>query len=125
MKRIVTLAFTVALSATGVAVAVAGNMSSMPMGQKSTDHMKAMDNTPANAAQRHETHEAVASVKRVDPENGSVTLADGAIKSLKWPPMTMGFSVKDNALFDKLAVGSQVHVEFVQEGAEYVVIAVK
>ncbi|WP_259657558.1 copper-binding protein [Escherichia coli] len=42
-----------------------------------------------------------------------------------WPAMTMAFAVKDKALFDKLAVGSKVHVEFKKEADGYVVTSVK
>jgi Cu(I)/Ag(I) efflux system protein CusF len=39
--------------------------------------------------------------------------------------MTMGFAVNDKSLFDKLAVGKKVAVEFVQQGSNYVVTEVK
>ena len=39
--------------------------------------------------------------------------------------MTMGFRVKDKAMLDTLAVGRQVEFEFVQEGSDYVVTAVR
>jgi Cu(I)/Ag(I) efflux system protein CusF len=64
-------------------------------------------------------------VKKVDKDQGKVTLAHEAVKSLKWPAMTMAFSVKDQSLFDKLAAGKKVNVEFVKQGSEYVVTAVK
>jgi Cu(I)/Ag(I) efflux system protein CusF len=71
------------------------------------------------------THKAVAVVKKVDQEHGKVTLAHEAVQSLKWPAMTMAFSVKDARLFEKLAAGKKVNVEFAKQGAEYVVTAVK
>jgi hypothetical protein len=40
------------------------------------------------------------------------------IKSLKWPAMTMGFSVKDKSLFDKLKVGKKVDVEIAKQGSD-------
>nr|WP_238136989.1 copper-binding protein [Variovorax sp. JS1663] len=39
--------------------------------------------------------------------------------------MTMKFLVKDKALWEKLAEGKQVEVEFTQEGKDYVVTKVK
>ncbi|WP_443272740.1 copper-binding protein [Variovorax sp. JS1663] len=56
---------------------------------------------------------------------GSVVLVHGPIASLNWPPMTMKFLVKDKALWEKLAEGKQVEVEFTQEGKDYVVTKVK
>jgi Cu(I)/Ag(I) efflux system protein CusF len=64
-------------------------------------------------------------VKAVDRAGGKVTLAHEPVKSLNWPAMTMKFSVKDKALFDKLAVGKKVEIEFVQQGSDYVVTGVK
>lgn len=71
------------------------------------------------------THKAIATVKEVDATKGKVILAHEAIQSLNWPPMTMGFTVKDQALFGKLKVGKQVHVDIKKEGAEYVVVGVR
>lgn len=71
------------------------------------------------------THKAIAVVKEVDTANGKVTLDHEAVKSLNWPAMTMGFAVKDKLLLDKLMVGKKVHVEFKQQGSDYVVTAVK
>jgi Cu/Ag efflux protein CusF len=39
--------------------------------------------------------------------------------------MTMAFTVKDKLLFDRLVVGSTVHVELVKEGSGFLVTAVK
>lgn len=64
-------------------------------------------------------------VKKVDAAKGSVTLAHGPVPELKWPAMTMAFTVKDKALIDKLAVGKKVDFEFIELGSGYVVTAVK
>lgn len=71
------------------------------------------------------THNTVGIVKAVDQAKGSVTFAHEPVKSLNWPSMTMGFQVKDKALFDKLSPGKKVSFEFVQQGKDYVVTAVK
>ena len=42
-----------------------------------------------------------------------------------WPPMTMGFKVRDKALFGKLAPGAKIEFDFVQEGEDYVVTALQ
>ncbi len=71
------------------------------------------------------THNAVGVVKTVDQTKGSVTFAHEPVKSLNWPSMTMAFQVKDKALLDKLSPGKKVSFEFVQQGKDYVVTAVK
>jgi Cu/Ag efflux protein CusF len=77
---------------------------------------------PAGA---QEAHKATGVVKKVDSRTGTVTLAHDPVKSLNWPAMTMGFTVKETALFDKLAVDRKVEFEFVQRGKDYVITAVK
>ncbi|MGE3347751.1 MAG: copper-binding protein [Ramlibacter sp.] len=54
-----------------------------------------------------------AEVRKIDKDNGKVTLRHGPIKNLDMPGMTMVFKVKDPALLDKMAVGDKVrfHVE--------------
>ncbi|TMH33740.1 MAG: copper-binding protein [Betaproteobacteria bacterium] len=96
--------------------------------QKCMDMMKGMDKKAASKPMAHskvKSHQADAVVKDVDAAKGKVTLAHEPVKSLNWPAMTMAFAVKDKALFDKLAVGNKVHVEFKKEGADYVVTGVK
>jgi Cu(I)/Ag(I) efflux system protein CusF len=39
--------------------------------------------------------------------------------------MFMTFAVKDKTLFDKLTIGNKVSIEFLQQGADYVVTHVK
>lgn len=89
------------------------------------DMMKSMNTQQANKGTKATRHEAIGTVKSVDPAAGTVTLAHGPVKSLNWPPMTMGFAVNDKALFDKLSVSKKVDVEFVQQGGKYVITAVK
>ena len=48
------------------------------------------------------THQTTAVVKAVDATNDKVTLAHEPVEGLNWPAMTMGFSVKNKTLFDKL-----------------------
>lgn len=87
--------------------------------------LKASGQEGAAAGAMATTHKAVAVVKKVDTDHGKVTLAHEAIPSLKWPAMTMAFSVKDQSLFKRLVTGKKVNVEIVKQGSEYVVTAVK
>lgn len=105
------------------------DMSGMDMkgmdAEKCRAMMAAHGSPPASKDAKIVTHKAIAVVQKIDRANGMVTLAHDAVQSLNWPAMTMGFSVKQKSLFDKLTVGRKVNVEFVQQGNEYVVTAVK
>jgi Cu(I)/Ag(I) efflux system protein CusF len=130
MKCIATLSLGLFVSVTGTVWAQPGNMKDMPMDAKTHGAMqgmelKDMDAKGQSPSGKGEVHTATAVVKSVDPTKGIVTLSHEPIKSLNWPAMTMGFSVKDNALFDKLSPGKKVQVELVQQGAAYVVTSVK
>ena len=87
--------------------------------------MKGMDMGGKPAAGAPATHQTTATVTKVDPRAGTVTLAHGPIPALAWPAMTMAFKVKDKRLFDKLSVGNKVDVELVRNGKDYAVTAVK
>ena len=119
MNPTAALTLIVALNLSGVALAQSDGMKGMDM--KGMD-MKGMSMDPkAQGA----VHKAVGVVQKVDVAKGTVTLAHEPIKSLNWPAMTMGFIVKDKMLFDGLAVGKKVEFEFAQQGANYVITAVK
>jgi Cu(I)/Ag(I) efflux system protein CusF len=96
-----------------------GDMKDMPMKEMPMKDMQ------MGTSVQGQTHHASGTVKKVDAAKGSVTFAHGPVKSLNWPAMTMGFRVKDKTLLDKLAVGKQAEFEFVQEGSNYVVTAVR
>jgi len=72
-----------------------------------------------------QSHKGTGVVKKVDPAGGRATLAHDPIRSMDWPAMTMTFMVKDKALLDKLAVNKKIEFEFVQQGSDYVITAVK
>jgi Cu/Ag efflux protein CusF len=114
MKQSVVLSVALALSLAVPAAshAQSGDMKGMDMGKK-----------PAAGAQT--THKATGVIKKVDPKAGIVTLAHDPVKSLNWPAMTMGFTVKDKALLDKLQAGKKVEFDFVQQGKDYVITTVK
>ena len=68
-------------------------------------------------------HSATGVVTKVD--KNKVSIKHEAIPSLKWPAMTMAFTAKDQSVIEKLKKGDKVNFEFVQEGKDYVVTAVK
>jgi len=78
----------------------------------------------AFAATAFAQHNATGTVTK-PPANGKVTIKHDPVPSLKWPGMTMVFTVKDKALADKLKQGAKIEFQFVQEGKDYVVTSVK
>lgn len=120
------LALALSLAAPAMTHAQTDTMKGMDMKDmhKGMD-MKGMDMGTKPAAGTQAAHKATGVVKKVDPKAGTVTLAHDPVKSLKWPAMTMGFTVKDKSLLDKLAAGKKVEVEFVQQGSDYVITHVK
>ena len=141
MKLITTLAIALALSTSALALAQSGNMKGMDkdshqgmqmdmnkdmkMNMDKDAHEGMSKGAKGQGAAKGLKHPATATVKSVDSSKGTVTLAHDPVKSLNWPAMTMGFSVKDKMLFDKMTVGKKVAVELVQDGSQYVVTAVK
>lgn len=100
-----------------------------PASATATSMPKAMDMPMPKEApgttDKNAVHHVAAVVKGVDAATGSVTLSHGPVATLNWPPMTMGFKVRDQALMDKLGKDKQVEVDFVQDGSDYVVTAVR
>lgn len=114
MKKTLALSFVFALTLSAIPALAQQNMADM----------KSMNmNKPATDAKA--TYDAKGMVKKVDINSGMVTLAHGPVKNLNWPPMTMGFKVKDKMLLDKLSIGQTVEFEFVQADGGYVITAVK
>jgi Cu(I)/Ag(I) efflux system protein CusF len=69
--------------------------------------------------------QATGVVKGIDAAKGVVMLKHDAIKSLKWPAMTMEFGVRDKKLLDGLKPEQKVAFEFVQEKSGYVITSIK
>lgn len=116
MKITATLSLIVALSASSLALAQPVGAEGMKMNGTGTKKSK---------NEKAAVHTATAVVKKVDAANGKVMLSHGPIESLSWPAMTMGFVVKDKALFEKLTAGKKISVDILKQGSDYVVIAVK
>ena len=71
------------------------------------------------------SHPTDAEVRKVDREQGKLTLKHAEIKSLDMPPMTMVFVVKDKAMLDKLQPGAKVRFAAVKEGGQYTVTEIE
>ncbi len=48
-------------------------------------------------------------VRKVNKEDGKISIKHGEIKNLDMPPMSMVFQVKDPALLDKVKAGDKVN----------------
>ncbi len=64
-------------------------------------------------------------VRKVDLEQGRLTLKHGEIKSLDMPPMTMVFTVKDKALLNNLKAGDKIKFAVVSENRKYIITAIE
>ena len=131
MKRLITLSLTLGLAASGLAFAQQGDRmkdmhkdthKDMPMNMSKDGH-QGMKSSQSDKKQA--MHQATGTVKSVDPAQGKVTIAHGPVESLKWPGMTMAFSVTDKTAFSKLKAGSKVEFTFTSQGSSYTIVDVK
>ena len=60
-------------------------------------------------------------VRKIDQENGKITLRHGDIKHMDMPPMTMVFVVRDKTLLDKTTVGAKIQFMATSENGQMTV----
>ncbi len=84
-----------------------------------------MKGMAADKKSEAKSHKGVGTVKKVDAAAGTVTIAHGPILTMKWPAMSMTFTVKDKALLGKFSQDKKVEFEFVEQGSNYVITSVK
>jgi len=147
MKRLVVLSAVLALSVAMVPLGRAQGMGGMDMKDmdmnKCKEMMQGMDMSKCkdmmgkdkkgmemkgvgtDKKSEAQSHKGVGTVKKVDPASGKVTIAHGPIPTMKWPAMSMTFTVKDNALLGKFSQDKKVEFEFVEQGSNYVITSVK
>ncbi|WP_207886605.1 copper-binding protein [Pseudomonas sp. 30_B] len=70
-----------------------------------------MDGMNMESPKAAPTASAEGTIKAIDGERHTVTLAHGPVAALKWPPMTMAFKTAPGQL-DSLQVGDKVDFEF-------------
>jgi Cu(I)/Ag(I) efflux system membrane fusion protein len=63
------------------------------------------------------SHPARGTVRAVEPQNGTATIEHEPVASLKWPGMTMDFTVRDRALLNGLRPGQVIEFDIVQQGS--------
>ena len=64
-------------------------------------------------------------IRKIDKENGKVTIKHGEIKHMDMPPMSMVFNVKDKAMLDKVQVGEKIQFIVIQDAGKMVVTDIK
>ena len=94
-------------------------MQGMPMDHKSMNMPRDHKDMDMQMGQKPagQTATATGTVKKVDTEKGTVTIAHGPVEALGWPSMTMGFKAKPDQL-QKLREGDQVEFEFTSKGMD-------
>jgi len=116
MKRLAIALLAAALTGPAFAQMKGMDMKDMPMKDKGMDMKK-------EKGAKGEVHKATGTVTKVD--KNKVTIKHGPVESMKWPAMSMAFTVKDKSLMDKMKKDEKVDFEFVQQGKDYVVTSVK
>lgn len=95
------------------------------IGHAQSMDMKGMEMKMWNKGAKGTVHKAAGVVTNVDAAKSKVTIKHEPVQSLKWPSMTMAFTVKDKAVLDKLAKDKKVDFEFKEEGKDFVITDVK
>ena len=71
-------------------------------------------------------HQAAGKVEEIDTKAGTASITHGPVASLKWPGMTMEFTVANDAILKQLKPGAAIDFEFVERGqGEWVITSVK
>ncbi|KSW24320.1 MULTISPECIES: copper-binding protein [unclassified Pseudomonas] len=83
-----------------------------------------MDGMKMDSSQAAAPASAEGTIKAIDGERHSVTLAHGPVASLQWPPMTMGFKATEEQL-KGLQVGDTVDFEFLYEGGASKIVSIR
>ena len=85
----------------------------------------ATDAPPGLAPQEAVSHQGTGKVIEIDAKDLTVTISHGAIASLKWPAMTMDFTLANRALLSGLKPGAAVAFEIVERGkGEWVITSI-
>lgn len=111
---------TLAALAAALSFALAGPA----LAQMTMDHSKMgmdKDKMPMTAAPGMTDGE----IRKIDKEQGKVTIKHAEIKNLDMPPMSMVFNVKDKAMLDKVQVGEKIQFVVIMDAGKMVVTEIK
>lgn len=107
-----------------ILTAAALTFSLSAMAQATMDHSKmGMDHSKMGMAAAPGMTDG--EIRKIDKENGKVTIKHGEIKHMDMPPMSMVFNVKDKAMLDKVQVGEKIQFIVVQDAGKMVVTDIK
>jgi Cu(I)/Ag(I) efflux system protein CusF len=109
------------ISVTGTLVAFAFTVQAEDMPGMKMDDMQGMQ--MQSATQQAPAANAEGTIKAIDATKHTVTIAHGAVASLQWPPMTMGFVATQEQLAG-LAVGDRVRFSFRMEGSKATLVSI-
>ena len=105
MKNIHTI-LAITLTALSVSCAYAVDDPAASDKAKTNAAEKAVSDAKATAAKLPMTK---GEIKKIDKENGKITIKHGEIKNLDMPPMTMVFRVQNPALLDAAKAGDKIN----------------
>lgn len=106
------------------AVALSFALTGSALAQMTMDHSKmGMDQGKASMAAAPGMTDG--EIRKIDKENGKVTIKHGEIKHVDMPPMSMVFNVKDKAMLDKVRVGEKIQFIVIQDAGKMVVTDIK
>jgi Cu(I)/Ag(I) efflux system periplasmic protein CusF len=105
-----------------ILTAAALGLSASAFGQ-TTDH--ATHHAPAASAAAAATAEVDGEVRKIDKEQGKLTLKHGPITNLDMPGMTMVFKAADPAMLDQVKVGDKVKFAAENRNGALTVTAIK
>jgi Cu(I)/Ag(I) efflux system protein CusF len=130
MKRLLaSSAAAVLVAVSPFAIAQSGSMKGMDMKDMDMKDQQGMDMKMEKKGKGEKaaakTHKGTGKVTKVDPATNSVTIAHEPVSTMNWPAMTMTFKAKDKTLLEKIKQGDKVDFEFVQQGKDYIVTAIK
>jgi Cu/Ag efflux protein CusF len=89
-------------------------LAALPANAAETKSMPEMKMDTGGSAQG-QVHKGQGTVNRVDEKAGKVNLTHGPIATLKWPGMTMGFTVSDRQALAGLKPGQKVEFKLVEK----------
>lgn len=104
MKRLFTPTLTLLLALGGMPLIAAA--SGDHGAHAGSDHGASSTATSTPAAA--DTSPVDGEVKKVDKEQGKITIKHGELANLGMPPMTMVFQVKDKSMLDQVKAGDQI-----------------
>ena len=106
-----------------LALAVNGLFTVNVFAQSGMDHSKMGGMKMEKAANGADMTEG--EVRKIDKEQGKITLKHGEIKNLDMPGMTMVFKVKDAAMLDKVKEGDKVGFTAEKIGGAFTVTGIE